>query len=152
MVGAAGVSACAWAVFTWRSDRRRSEEPGAWQRRIDREYRLEIDGHHVSVFHLEQPCTRFDFKDPIEIQYLSRRDAFPPLFWKIVTPAGEFTLPDGGSYVREFRQRFISALPDYRAQRTVHVTPPAGFTGAMSMWRKDDPHPKVDRSDEELDW
>src|SRR4051812_15089773 len=89
-LAAVSVAACAWGVFAWQADEPAPEEPGAWQRRIDREYTLAIEGCQVTVFHLEQPCTRFVFKDPVEIQYLARRNAFPPLFWKIITPTGEF--------------------------------------------------------------
>jgi len=148
-----GVLASAWAVFVGRPEKPKQEDPRAWQRQIDREYRLEIEGSQVTVFHLDQLCTCFAFHDPVEIQLLSRRDEFPPLSWKVITPAGEFMLPDGGRYAREFTARFVYALPGYYDQRVAFVSPPAGFRSAMSLWRKNDPWPKRERSDEDIvDW
>ena len=52
----------------------------------------------------------------------------------------------------EDRKVTVYTLPSYHDQRVVKISPPDGFSSATSMWRKDDPYPKVERSEEELDW
>lgn len=128
----------------------RHRDAGAWQRQIDREFRLRIAGTTISVLRNEAVQVEFEWRDVVEIQSLSRRGTFPPLFWKVVTATGEYFVPDGGRYARQLEQQFIYALPGYHEQAVVTVPAPAGYDRATSMWRKDDPYPKRELS--EVDW
>lgn len=138
-----------WLVLSWQRNRARAEDSTTWQRQIDREYRLEISSNAIVLYHLEQIASHFEFIDPIEIQHIGR-DVFPPLMWKIVLKKGEFFLPNGGRYADEFKKQFIYLLPGYYEQKTVEAAPPEGFNSAQSMWRKEDPYPKREQSNEEI--
>jgi hypothetical protein len=118
------------------------KDAGAWQRQIDREYRLSIDGTDITLYRNETVATQFRWHGLVEVHLVSRRKAFPPLFWKITTADGEFFIPCGGRYAREFAKQLIYALPRYHEQRSVKVPAPEGYERAVSLWRKDDPHPR----------
>jgi hypothetical protein len=112
-----------------------------WRHRVDREYRLKIDGTTITLLHEDTPALRFEWRDVVEIQSVAR-EGFPPLFLRIVTDAATYELPEGIRYTRELEQRFIHALPGYDEQRTVRAPLPEGAKRAASLWRRDDPHPK----------
>jgi hypothetical protein len=117
-------------------------ESGEWQRKIDAEYLLEINGIRISLYRHGVLVTQFLWDRIIEIQHLSSEEEFPSLFWKVITESGEYQLPDGGRYICEFENTCIYQLPDYHEQSVVSIEAPAGFRLARSMWRKDDTHPK----------
>jgi len=125
------------------------EDRGAWQRRIDREYRLEINESTITLFHNEALDAKFEWRNVLEVQMLRRRKTFPPLVWKIISRDGEFILPNGGRYAREFEKQFIYALPGYYEQKVVKISAAFEFTNAFSMWRANDPYPKRPYSDDE---
>jgi hypothetical protein len=139
-VGAAGIAALA-LLLRHRSEQR-LKDAGAWQRQIDREYRLSIDGANVTLYRNETVATQFRWHGLIEVQLVSRHKAFPPSFWKLTNADGDFFIPSGGRYAQEFEQQLIYALPGYYEQRSVTVPAPKGYELACSMWRQDDPHPK----------
>lgn len=142
-----------WFLVWFKRDKsQKPEDPGAWQRLIDAEYRLEIHGSTVTLYRHDEQVTQFEWLNVIEIQHLRRKGDFPPLFWKIITEDGEFLIPNGGSYARTFEEQSIYALPGYYDQRVASIPAPEGYIHAMSMWRKDDPYPKRERSDDDCDW
>jgi len=55
----------------------RHRDAGAWQRQIDREFRLRIAGTTISVLRNEAIQVEFEWRDVVEIQSLSRRGTFP---------------------------------------------------------------------------
>lgn len=140
VVGAAAITAL--ALLVWYRSERKLKDPGAWQRQIDREYRLSIDGTNVTLYRNQTVTTQFRWHGLFEVQLVSRYKAFPPSFWKLTTTDGDFFIPNGGRYAREFEKQLIYALPGYYEQRSVTVPAPKGYERAHSMWRKDDPHPK----------
>jgi hypothetical protein len=139
---AIGVTGIAALVLLLHRSEQKPMDAGAWQRQIDREYRLSFDGINVTLYRNETVAEQFRWHGLIEVQLLSRRRAFPQSFWKLTTEDGDFLIPSGGGYAREFVKRHIYALPGYYEQRSVAVPAPKGYVRAYSMWRKDDPHPK----------
>jgi hypothetical protein len=140
VVGVTAIAALALLVQYW--SEWKLKDAGAWQRQIDREYRLSIDGTNVTLYRNQTVTTQFRWHGLIEVQLVSRYKAFPPLFWKLTTADGDFFIPNGGRYAREFEKQLIYTLPGYYEQRSVTVPAPKGYERARSMWRKDDPHPK----------
>jgi hypothetical protein len=130
---------------------RRHYDVGAWQRRIDQEFQLSVEGQRVTVVHHGRPVTQFEFAAPLEVQYLSRKE-FPPLYWKIVTQGGEYLVPDGGAVGTQFSSTFVYTLPGYEEQQVVRLPAPAGFDEAKSMWRKSDSFSKRASSDDPWGW
>jgi hypothetical protein len=134
-----------YGVIEWRSPKE-TTDTGAWQRQIDHEYKLDINEKCVTLYRFEQVELTFQFIDPIEIQYVCRRNGFPPNFWRVILENGEYFLPDGGRCASKLEKEFIYSLPGYFDQRTIRVKCPSGFNSAKSMWRKNDPYPKRKRS------
>jgi hypothetical protein len=139
--------ALVWLGFLFREVRNQPRS-GEWQRQIDREFELRISDGTVTLLRHKNAVSTFVWNDVREVQSLSHSQ-FPPLWWRIIGSGGVFDVPCGGRYAEEFERRFIYALPDYRAQQVVQIPAPQGFRHAKSMWRKDDPYPKVVR---DYDW
>lgn len=116
-----------------------------WQRQVDREYRLDIDGNRIALFRNGVLTTQFVWSEVIEIQSIHRHDHFPPLWWKIITNSGEYLLPMGGHRLAEFERRFVHALSGYYEQRTVTIDQ---HNGVNSLWRQNDPYPKRPAGDD----
>jgi hypothetical protein len=135
-------SIAALAMLLWFRSEHKLKDSGAWQRQIDREYRLSIDGTNVTVYRHEMVAAQLVWHGIIEVQLVSRHNAFPPLFWKVTNVDGDFFIPCGGCYARQFEEQLLHRLPGYYEQRSVTVSAPQGYLRASSLWRKDDPHPK----------
>lgn len=141
-----------WIAFERKKSTKSEVDPGEWQRQIEREYRIDIDGNFINVFRNGALEENFEWKNLIEIQHIQNERPFPPLLWKIITKDGQYLVPSGGSCTREFCQKFIYSLPEYYDQQTVSINGVGGSYIGNSMWRKEDPYPKREPNDEEIEW
>jgi hypothetical protein len=147
VVGLISIGALAMLV-QYRSDSRR-ENANTPQPQIDHEYRLSIDGTHVTLFRNQTVATQFRWHELLEVQLVSRHKGPSPQFWKLTTVDGDFFIPSGVDCSREFETQLIHNLPGYYEQRTLTAPAPEGYERALSMWRKDDPHPKREVTDDD---
>lgn len=147
----AAVFAMIWIGLEARFIRKKPADAGEWQRRIDREYRLEIDDTLLSLYRHDVLAGRFRWDGVNEIQ-LQRCAGFPHLLWRVIADHGEFLLPNGGRYAREFEMAFIYRLPGYYEQRVVKAQPLDGFRSASSLWRRNDRYPKRELDEDEDIW
>ena len=144
----AGAVAAVVLWITMRKSGHGLRDGAEWQRRIEREYRLDIEGQTISLFRNGRLETRFVWRDVVEVLSI-RVEAFPGVRWKIVTAEGTFLLPGGGRNMRPLADEFIYKLPGYYEQRAVDVPPQPPELHTASLWRKDDPYPKRESLDDD---
>jgi hypothetical protein len=118
-------------------------DAGAWQKKIDSRYELEIEigSVVVSLYDSGELVLRFVWEGIVEIQSLQREE-FPSIMWKVISRSGEYLIPSGGRYAEHLEKDLIYTLPDYRLQQPVKIDPPTGYKRAVSLWRENDSFPK----------